>query len=665
MSYILQQFKKSKTITLGRGQDCDVVFKSNSVDILHCTIEELYEDKYLIRDNQSEHGLFINGKRIVNTEVISKTDVIYIGRYRFSIEAGPENISNEIAIRIDNIKQEFNKIVKLHTTSLEILKQSLVAILGPSGCGKSVLLKALSGDTPPKSGQIYVFGLDLNENYEYLKTQIGYVPQDDIVHGDLTVLESLYYAAKLRLSHLNKFEIEKKIDQILTILRITEIKHNKIKKISGGQRKRVCIGVELLTEPKILFLDEPTSPLDPQTVYDFLETLRSLTLSGTTVVMVTHKPEELHYMDKAIFMAEGGHVVYYDNTDSFLDYFQVDDAVQVYPNLVGNNSDKWIKKFKMPTCVSPVEEKKNPGALGYQKTDYISQFYWLTRRYLNIKFNDKVNFALHIAQAPFIAMLLCMIFENFSSSVPFFISVSSIWFGTNNAAREIVSEEKIFKRERMYNQGIFPYLLSKLTVLSTLSFIQSILFTLILFYHFKDSLNAMNDPMNTCLWMFYLSIAATMLGLVLSASVNTTEKVMTIIPLALLPQIMLAGIVVPIKSIFVELLSYLTFSRWGTEGAAIIQKTVAVPNYQPKEGTLYIDKVTQQLSKPIIEKTEKDTIADAVVKISENYDSSYKTTFSELYSTLNLDFLAILFITSILFITLFLAIKQKDSMKIY
>lgn len=644
MSLIIQKLKAKTLITLGRSVDCDIVFKSQSTSQFHATIESIENNKYIIKDTNSENGVFVNGKKINGPEIISKTDAIYIGRYRFSIEAGPDNLSKEIAIRVDGISQVFNKVVKLHNTSLEIPKKSLVAILGPSGCGKSILLKALSGDTPPKKGQIYIFGLELNENYEYLKTQIGYVPQDDIVHSDLTVLESLYYASKLRLTHLNQFEIEKKIDEILAILNISEIKNSTIKKISGGQRKRVCIGVELLTDPQILFLDEPTSPLDPQTVYDFLEALRNLTLKGTTVVMVTHKPEELHYMDKAIFMADSGHVVYYDNTDSFLDYFQVDDAVKVYPNLVGENSKNWLKKYHTPNCISEIQNSTTMNHLN-SKTNYLSQYFWLTKRYLNIKFNDKKNLGILLLQAPIIALLLTTIFDQFTYVVPFFISISAIWFGTNNAAREIVCEEKIFKRERMYNQGIFPYLLSKLTVLSLISLIQSILFILIIYNYFIHSdIQIMNDPINACIWMFFLSFASTMLGLVISASVNTTEKVMSIIPLALIPQIMLSGAVVPIKKIYVELLSYLTFSRWGTEGASIIQGEVSIPN--PRD-------------------IHNEITTNATLKITENYDSSYETTFNELHNTLNLDFLAILFITSILFVTLFLAIKQKDSMKIY
>ena len=665
MNLITQKLKEKTLISLGRSNDCDIIFKSQSVSQFHATIEWIENNKYILKDNHSENGVFVNGKKIHGPEIITKTDAIYIGRYRFSIEAGPENLSNEIAIRVDGISQVFNKIVKLHDTSLEIPKKSLVAILGPSGCGKSILLKALSGDTPPKKGHIYIFGLELNENYEYLKTQIGYVPQDDIVHGDLTVIESLYYAARLRLAHLNKFQIEKKIDEILAILNISEIKNSTIKKISGGQRKRVCIGVELLTDPQILFLDEPTSPLDPQTVYDFLEALRSLTLNGTTVVMVTHKPEELHYMDKAIFMAEGGHVVYYDNTDSFLDYFQVDDAVKVYPNLVGDGSKKWKEKYRTPICISETHINTKINHLT-SKTNYISQYFWLTRRYLNIKLNDRINFIILIGQAPIIAFLLCLIFDSFTSAVPFFISLSAIWFGTNNAAREIVSEEKIFKRERMYNQGIFPYLLSKISILTFISLIQSIIFIFILFTHFQTSqIQIMNKPFDACIWMFYLSFASTILGLVLSASVNNTEKVMTIIPIALLPQIMLSGVIAPIKSIYVELLSYFTFARWGTEGAAYIQGNVSIPKYQPKPGSIFIDSATHQISNPIIEKTKHDTITNALEKISENYDASYSTTFGNLASKINLDFVAILFLVSILFVYLFLSIKQKDSMKIY
>ncbi len=673
MSLIIQKLKLKSLITLGRSVDCDIVFKSQSVSQFHATIEKIESNKYIIKDTNSENGVFVNGKKIHGPEIISKTDAVYIGRYRFSIEAGPENLSNETAIRVDNIIVSSNKgffkqkkETYLHSTTLEIQKQSLVAILGPSGCGKSTLLKALCGDSKADKGNVYIFGLELEENIEYLKTQIGYVPQDDIVHGDLTVIESLYYAARLRLPNLTRLEIDKKINDVLTLLNIIEIKFKKVNKLSGGQRKRVCIGVELLSEPQILFLDEPTSPLDPQTISDFLEALKNLTLKGTTIVMVTHKPEELQNMDKAIFMAEGGQVVYYDNSDSFLDYFGVIEPVQVYPNLIGDSSILWKKKYKTLSNHSEIIDTSRI-KLDIVKTDCLSQYFWLVKRYFKIKTSDKKNFIWLIGQAIIIPCLISILYDSFSISVCFFIVISSLWFGTNNSVREIISEEKIFKRERMFNQKIYPYLLSKLTVLTFISIIQSFLFTLILYYRFnlKDSLIPMNEPKLFFLWIILLSIIASLLGLVLSAFVKSTEKAMTILPLTLLPQILFAGIIVPIKSIWIELLSYLSFSRWGTEGAALIQKNVAVPQYQIKPGSLYIDPLTNKNTKPEIVKMNKDAIMDASNKISENFHDSYKMIFSESNSRIILDIVALIFIGAILFSILYFAIKQKDTMKLY
>jgi ABC-type multidrug transport system ATPase subunit len=673
MSLIIQKLKLKSLITLGRSVDCDIVFKSQSVSQFHATIEKIESNKYIIKDTNSENGVFVNGKKIHGPEIISKTDAVYIGRYRFSIEAGPENLSNETAIRVDNIIVSSNKgffkqkkETYLHSTTLEIQKQSLVAILGPSGCGKSTLLKALCGDSKADKGNVYIFGLELEENIEYLKTQIGYVPQDDIVHGDLTVIESLYYAARLRLPNLTRLKIDKKINDVLTLLNIIEIKFKKVNKLSGGQRKRVCIGVELLSEPQILFLDEPTSPLDPQTISDFLEALKNLTLKGTTIVMVTHKPEELQNMDKAIFMAEGGQVVYYDNSDSFLDYFGVIEPVQVYPNLIGDSSIIWKKKYKTLSNHSEIIDTSRI-KLDIVKTDNLSQYFWLVERYFKIKTSDKKNFIWLIGQAIIIPCLISILYDSFSISVCFFIVISSLWFGTNNSVREIISEEKIFKRERMFNQKIYTYLLSKLTVLTFISIIQSFLFTLILYYRFnlKDSLIPMNEPKLFFLWIILLSIIASLLGLVLSAFVKSTEKAMTILPLTLLPQILFAGIIVPIKSIWIELLSYLSFSRWGTEGAALIQKNVAVPQYQIKPGSLYIDPLTNKNTKPEIVKMNKDAIMDASNKISENFHDSYKMIFSELNTRIILDIVALIFIGAILFSILYFAVKQKDSMKLY
>ncbi|MBM3186781.1 MAG: ABC transporter ATP-binding protein, partial [Bacteroidetes bacterium] len=233
---------------------------------------------------------------------------------------------SHISIRVENVTKVFKSgKVGLQSCSFEILSNSLTAILGPSGCGKSTLLKALMGDSPRSSGSIYIEGLELNElNYDYIKTHIGYVPQDDIVHKDLTVEQCLTFSARLRLSDYSIEKQNNRVQEVLFELGIKEIKDQLISEISGGQRKRVAIGVEILTKPKVLFLDEPTSPLDPQTIEEFLKILKNLAKGGTTVLMVTHKPEDLAFMDDCIFMGVGGYITFKGNPANLTNYFGKD-----------------------------------------------------------------------------------------------------------------------------------------------------------------------------------------------------------------------------------------------------------------------------------------------------------------------------------------------------
>ena len=236
-------------------------------------------------------------------------------------------------------------------------------------------------------------------------------------------------------------------------------------------RERVSIAVELLTDPLILFLDEPTSPLDPQTVEDFLSILKKLSDKGTTVVMVTHKPEDLDYMDEVIFMAEGGNITYYGDSKKYKQYFNVETAVAVFAQISGSSASQWIKRYLNPrplTQTTSQDFNVKPNS----NTSLFLQFYWLTMRYFRIKTNDKINSGIMLIQAPIIAVLICFIFNEISSGVLFMIAISAIWLGTQNAAREIVSEQAIYKRERMFNLDIFPYILSKITVLSSFSIIK-------------------------------------------------------------------------------------------------------------------------------------------------------------------------------------------------
>jgi len=522
--------------------------------------------------------------------------------------------------------------------------------MGPSGCGKSTLLKALNGDTPPTKGKVFLFNLELSANWQYLKTQIGYVPQDDIVHQQLTVEECLYFTAKLRLDNLSDQYIDKKIDQVLADLNILEKKNNLISNLSGGQRKRVSIAVELITDPLIMFLDEPTSPLDPQTVEEFLEIMKRLSERGTTVLMVTHKPEDLDYMDEVIFMAEGGNIVYQGDTNKYREYFNVKSVVSVFSQISGETAEKWINKYLNPRQLGTNSGFKFVKSIS--EVSSIEQFSWLSKRYFRIKLNDKLNSSLLLAQAPIIAILICLIYDQIQGGVLFMIAISAIWLGAQNAVREIVSEQAIYKRERMFNLKIFPYIFSKISVLSFFSIIQSAIFILILliYYNGSDSIVDLNAPFILFMWMIFLSISSTFLGLLLSSMVKTSERAMTILPLILLPQIMLAGIISKISNGAVEFISYFTLSRWGVEGFHIIQKNITGQVFEtPNNNSILPKLVTGKI--------------DAVDSLLSQFHSSYsnKEIFNSLTSTLLLDIITIVIMVITMILIIFISLKQKDS----
>ena len=641
---LIDKLNKKGELLIGRSIECDIILEGHTISRKHALISKNKNGTFKIKDLNSSNGTFINGNKIKGDAIVSIRDRIFIGRNQISLIGKTKDLNDELAISARGIKKVYNNTTTaLNKTDLSIPSKSLIAIMGPSGCGKSTLLKTLNGDAPATSGKVFLFNLELISNYNYLKTQIGYVPQDDIVHKELKVYECLYYTAKLRLDNVSDIEINQKIDQILKELNIYEIKNNLVGEISGGQRKRVSIAVELLTDPLLLFLDEPTSPLDPQTVEDFLDILKRLADKGTTVIMVTHKPEDLAYMDEVIFMAEGGNLVYYGDTNRFKEYFEVENAVSVFSKISGTSSKHWIDKYKTPRIEESTTTSSSFNTIKSDKS-FLSQLFWLTSRYFKIKTNDKTNSLYLLIQAPIIACLICLIFNDIYSSVPFITAISAIWFGTNNAAREIVGEASIYKRERMYNLNILPYILSKFSVLSFFSIIQSAIFVFILYLKFNNSFIELKNPLNAFYWMSFISISSTFLGLFLSSVMSTTEKVMTIVPVVLMPQIMLAGLVAKISNETVEWISYLTLSRWGTEGFHIIQ-----------------DKIVAPVVPGIIEQVK--SAKKARESIMGNFHESYTSNFDNA-GTLELDIFIISIMTLIFIISIYISLKKKDSVSL-
>jgi ABC-type multidrug transport system permease subunit len=278
----------------------------------------------------------------------------------------------------------------------------------------------------------------------------------------------------------------------------------------------------------------------------------------------------------------------------------------------------------------------------------------LLSRYFKIKTNDRLNSAIMLLQAPIIAVLICFIFQEIRGAVPFLMAVSAIWFGVNNAAREIVAEAPIYKRERMFNVLIAPYIFSKVFVLGAFALIQAIIFNAIICVWYSNSSDFIGwqDPISAAGWMFFVTVISSLFGLLISAISNSTEKVMSIVPIAVIPQIMLAGIIAKIPNFTVEFFSYLTFSRWGTEGFDHIQKDIVepMPKIAPSQNPEETPKIVRE-----------DSVIDAYEQLKTNFHSSYNSNFGELAGTLTLDFLVILILGFICLIGIWLSLKKKDS----
>lgn len=665
----IEHLKQKGSLTIGRDTSNNLVIDDPAVSRRHARLH--YENNaYWVEDLGSLNGTYINGSRVSSKTRLSEQDEITISLTSISLKSGVSDASEQkIAISAENIGKVYpNGKVGLNPLSLEIESGTFVALMGPSGCGKSTLLKCLNNDNPATSGQVQIKGLNLSSHFHSIKKKIGYVPQDDIIHKELTVYQTLFYAAKLRLpDDTSNAEIDQKIDKVIDSLKLdqdkkTNIRNVRVKDLSGGQRKRVSIAVELLVEPTILFLDEPTSPLDPESIDSFLRSLQDLTKSGTTIVMVTHKPEDLNYVDKVIFLMVKGYLTYYGKPDAILSRFEASDIIQVYSKMSDKDNEEVNKSkyYLPPTNVR--KEKPAPISKGDKDHNILRQLYWLTARYAKIKVTDTNNLALLMAQPIIIAGLISLIFDELQLGVLFLMSISAVWFGVSNAAKEIVGEQTVFRRERMFNLRLNTYIFSKWVVLSAIAAIQSIIFVLILYIKFQffeveghEDIHLQSFGLNIA-FMFYLATSATLIGLLLSAYFTNTERVMTVVPIALMPQIMLSGVITKIDNAVLEILSFFTLGRWGTEVFGRIQDEA------------YGNPKTEQVQSLLIEnqtvpgEAGSSFLGSNARSMLNFYDAGNSQLIGDIFDSFQNNLLAISMLNVLIYLLIYYSLHKKHSL---
>ena len=421
-------------------------------------------------------------------------------------------------------------------------------------------MNVLNGFDNSYEGEVTFNGMPVRNNFKQFKSLVGYVPQEDIVFENLTLRRMLEYSAKLRMpSDVTQVEIDKKIDEVLDTLGLTQHQNTFIRKMSGGQKKRASIAVELLADPKLFFLDEPTSGLDPYTEKNLMQSLQALSKSQErTIVMVTHTVQNLDLCDKVLFMGKNGRVCFAGSLGEAKIFFGTEDLTDIY-YYIDCEPEKWQAKYMQMMHIEG-ESARHTGSIKIEKikTSAIKQFGIVVKRYLELMKNDAKRLGMLIGEPLLIGILLAIVVDkallsefNTTQSIMFAMSSAAIWVGVFNSIEEVCKERSILKREYMANLKLSVYLLSKVLVQMVLGLIQVLFMTSLFFalaITFKDTVIEFGDIFDSdqqflgivfTLWLTVLASEA--LGFVISSIVKTGDKAMAVAPIILIIQLCVVG----------------------------------------------------------------------------------------------------------------------------
>ena len=596
---------------IGRDPGCDITLNHIGVSRVHTKIF-CKNGQFYISDNNSTNGTYVNGQRLSGSRPLHEKDLILITNSKIIYSAGKLNFCTfnqgigVSATRISKVVDNGRKTI-CNNVSLNIQPCELVAFVGGSGAGKSTLMNCISGYSIPTSGSVKVNGMDLYSNLDTLKNIIGYVPQQDIVFENLTVYNMLSYTADLRLPQdTTKKEKDAVIMKVIAAVELTAHKDTMIKRLSGGQKKRASIAVELISDPNLFFLDEPCSGLDPGTERNLMHTLKNMTKAGKTVIFVTHSTLNLHLCDKIVFMGTGGKLCFCGNYQEALAFFGVNDLVDVY-NMISSDPDTWRNKY------NATGSNMNAPAYTSQKTPrprqnqgMASQMFILARRHLRIMFNDTGRLLLILLQAPLLALLISLVadkntvfeVQGATKSILFSLACCAFWIGLLNSIQEVCKERNILKREYMTGLRLDSYILSKLFVMGIVCLIQSLLLSGVfaITVGLPDKAISMGSSfVEYAVITFLTAFAASSMGLFVSSVVTNADKAMTIAPILLMPQLLFSGIVFKLEGA-AEIVSYLTACRFSVEAYGTVANINAlessIPGFPPETSDAFTYKIS-------------------------------------------------------------------------
>jgi ABC transport system ATP-binding/permease protein len=580
---------KQETISIGRDPNAKLQLDAPTICRNHATINQDRSGRYILRDH-SINGVFVNDQRVIQAAIIADGATITIAPFTLVVRGDEIQIldrGKQIRLDVHNLSLETNGKRRLDNISFSLEPGQFVALVGASGVGKSTLIRTLLGIEAPNQGIVYLNGTDLRQNFNIYRTQIGYVPQAEIVHMNLSVEEALIYAARLRLPP--DIDLESVVDRVLNDLKLTHRRTAMIANLSSEQRKWVSIGVELLTNPKLLFLDESTAGLDPGLDKQMMELLRDIAhQDGRIIVLATQSTTNITECDRTIFLGKDGKLCYFGAPTEALNFFGVTSFADIYIKLkedaqIDRYVDSYNKSSYFQTYVtSTLSPTTNHNTLLPPPTakpvNPIRQWLMFTQRQFSLITRDQVNLGLALFTAPAgLSLIKLALWDrdpfrvgsspdpglpNLAVQVLFILTCAVLWVGLSSSLPEIVTERAIYLRERLINLRIPAYVGSKFAVLTALAIVQSILVTIVISIGFNSPAPGLISWQLGIFINTFLTLTASFsLGLLVSAAVNNSSQANRILPIILLPQIIFSGVLFKLQGVG-SIISYLMLSRW-------------------------------------------------------------------------------------------------------
>ncbi|HEU5417940.1 MAG TPA: FHA domain-containing protein [Streptosporangiaceae bacterium] len=582
---------------IGRAADNDVVVADLSVSRYHAELKKGVRGTWEIVDLGSHNGTFLNGQR-VNAAPVADTDLIGVGPATFQLVGDQlqEFIDTgdiSLAARDLTVTLPSGRVLLDHV-SFPLGERCLLGVIGPSGAGKSTLLGALTGLAPAGAGGVLYDNRDLYTHYAELRHRIGLVPQENILHTQLTAERGLGYAAELRFpGDVSKAERKRRIGEVLDELALTKHAQTRISAMSGGQQKRVNVALELLTKPSLLFLDEPTSGLDPGLDKSVMEQMADLAHDGRTVIVVTHSVANLNLCDRLLVLAAGGKIAYFGPPDEGLRHFGKAGWAEVFQAFDAEPDRDWAAEYKRSPYyqryIASDMDAHAPVAGGGQAEvsapharNKAAQLSTLIRRYVAVVTSDRGYLAV-LAIMPLLLGILGRFIpapqgltgkgNSDAASLLLILVISACFTGAANSVRELVKERSIYTRERAAGQSAGAYLLSKLVILGIISAIQAVVLVGISLPGKKmpptGSFLTHLPLVELLLAIGVLAIASMTLGLFISVLVNSSDKTMPLLVVLVMFQVILTGGIFPLAGkAGINQVSYISPSRWGFAATA-------------------------------------------------------------------------------------------------